>query len=127
MKILTKYDRGIIVSVLILTIFVYIFIGVGISNHTPDSVEIKVDGKLYANYKLSEVQSQKVINISTSFGENTLKITNDGAEMIYSNCKDRLDVKCGKITKSGQMIICIPNRITVELLGNRDKVDKVTY
>ncbi len=128
MKILTKYDILIMLTVFITAVFSYAFIGIAASGNSPDTVEIMVDGELYASYKLNEVYNPQIIQINTEFGRNTLKITRDGAEMTDSDCKDRLDVKCGKITKSGQIIICIPNRVSVKLKGNSiEEVDKVTY
>lgn len=127
MKTLTKYDIFIIFTLILVSLLLYCLIGLAATD-TPVNVEIEVDGKLYAKYNLSEITTPKIIEINTQFGNNTLKIFSDGAEMTDSDCKDRLDVKCGKITKVGQIIVCIPNRITVKLCGNdEEKVDKVTY
>ncbi len=126
MKIITKYDICIIFFLLLTVMLSYCTIGLTAAADTPETLEITVDGKLYASYKLNDISVPETVNIDTQFGKNTLKITHDGAEMTDSNCKDRLDVKCGKITKVGQIIICIPNRVTVRLLG-KEKVDRVTY
>ena len=51
-----------------------------------------------------------------------------GARVTEASCPDKTDIQSGKITKPGQMIVCVPNRVTVRILGkNRVTVDKVTY
>ncbi len=128
MKILTKSDKLIIVLILLLSVLSYIIMALNITAEAPRSVEITVNGKLYAQYNLAEIKSSKNVEIKTEFGINTLKLTDDGAEMISANCKDKLDIKCGKITKVGQIIVCAPNRVLVKLTGDADeKIDKVTY
>jgi hypothetical protein len=48
--------------------------------------------------------------------------------MVDASCPDKKDVKIGKITKTRQMIICAPNRVSVKLGGNTKlQVDKVSY
>ncbi len=126
MKIITEYDIYIIIFLLLVAILLYCVIGFFAASDAPEILEISVDGKLYASYTLSDIATPEAVRISTQFGNNTLEISHDGAKMTDSDCKDRLDVKCGKITKAGQVIICIPNRVIVRLLGE-DKVDKVTY
>lgn len=128
MKILTKLDKLIIVLILLLSILSYVVMALSIASNVPNSVVITVNGKLYANYDLAEIKSPEIIRINTEFGKNILKITSDGAEMLDSDCKDKFDVKCGKITKIGQIIICVPNRVSVELKGTiKEEIDKVTY
>ncbi len=128
MKFLTKFDIYIIIAVVLLAVLSYLALGIGISNDIPIAAEIMVDGKIYCRYNLSDIASHKIVEIDTKFGKNTLKITNNGAEMIDADCKDKLDIKCGKISKAGQIIICVPNHVSVRLVGsNANNVDKVTY
>ncbi len=128
MKMLTRYDICIVIIVLLATVVSYCAVGFDAANEAPYAVEITVDSKLYANYNLTDAVTPQIVKISTEFGNNVLKITSDGAEMTESDCPDHLDVKCGKITKVGQVIVCVPNRVVVKLIGNGERnVDKVTY
>ncbi len=128
MKILTKYDVGIVGIILFLALATYCIMGFKAAQNVPNTVEIMVDGELYASYNLAEITQPKLVEIKTSYGRNVLKISSDGAEMIAADCKDSLDVRCGKITNEGQIIICVPNRVAVTLVGKGyGKVDKVTY
>ncbi len=127
MNNLTKGDKIIVAAVLSLALFVYVIFTFYITAGAPDEVQIFVDGKLYASYSLQNFKEEKNVEIKSEFGTNVLKISNDGAEMLSASCPDKRDVMDGKITKSGQTIICMPNRVMVKLLGNNDEVDRVTY
>ncbi len=128
MKMLTKSDKLIIVFILLLSVLSYAVTVLSISAERPESVVITVDGRLYAHYNLAEITNPQTVEIDTEFGLNILHLTSDGAEMLDADCKDKFDVKCGKITKVGQIIVCVPNRVSVKLTGKADeKIDKVTY
>ncbi len=128
MNMLTKSDKLIIVLILILSILSYAVTLLGVSSEAPEAVVVTVNGKLYAYYDLADITSSQTVKINTEFGSNTLKITSDGAQMTDADCKDKFDIKCGKITKVGQIIVCAPNRVSVKLTGNSpEKIDKVTY
>ena len=80
------------------------------------------------NQFLIDITEDKILRIETEQGFNILKITEKGALMTNASCPDKIDVKSGEISKSGQMIICIPNKVLVRITGkNKLNVDKVTY
>ncbi len=128
MKILTKGDKIIAVFLALLALGTYLTFAFCVSAVSPDSVEIFVDGEKYASYTLSGLDEEKTVKISSAYGENLLRLFPDGVQMIDATCPDKRDVRMGKITKPGQTIICIPNRVLVKLRGDADDtVDKVTY
>ena len=58
-------------------------------------------------------------------GTNKIRIDSDGVSMVYASCPDNLCVHQGKINKKGQSVICLPNRIIIEIKGQKPKVDAV--
>lgn len=50
----------------------------------------------------------------------TVVINGGGVSVINSTCADGTCEKSGVITRAGQRIICLPNRIVVELVGYSD-------
>ena len=50
-------------------------------------------------------------------GTNTLVIENGAAWLSHANCPDELCVKQGKISHNGQVITCLPNKLTVTVYG----------
>ena len=54
-------------------------------------------------------------------GKNTLIIKDGEAYVVDSSCPDHLCENMGKISKVGQSVICLPNRVTVEIVGDPDE------
>ena len=53
-------------------------------------------------------------------GTNILVIENGEAWLKSANCPDALCVKQGKVHSDGQVITCLPNRLTVTVYGGED-------
>lgn len=124
---MTKTDKIVIVVILILAAVVYAVFNFIIFGNSPEKVVVLVDGSDYATYKLAEIKGTETITVETDFGVNVIEITNRGARVVEASCPDKLDVHSGEITKNGQMIVCVPNRLTVRLYGRNSQVDRVTY
>ena len=125
---ITRWDKVVIVFVLVVAAVVYAVLVGALWNEQPKSVEVFVDGEKYASYNFAEISGAKSVEINTKYGYNVLEITNEGARMTESSCPDKVDVLCGEISKPGQMIVCIPNRVSVKILGKEKlNIDKVTY
>ena len=83
-------------------------------------VIITVDGKEYARVPLSQPQT---VTIQQDNGEvNVVEISDHGAVMQSSTCKNQQCVHMGEVTvenweyrTNGAFIICLPNRVTMEL------------
>ena len=124
---MTKADKIVVGLILIFAIVFYMVFNIIVFGDNPERVVISVDGDEYASYKLSEIVDKKTVRIETEFGVNVVEITNRGARVIEASCPDKLDVHCGEINKNGQMIVCVPNRLTIRLYGNSNEVDRVAY
>ncbi len=85
-----------------------------------DVVIISVDGKEYKRVPLTEPQ---VVTIEQADGcVNVVEVTAQGAVMRSSTCDNQLCVGMGEVTVDNwpyranqQFIICLPNRVSVEL------------
>lgn len=74
-------------------------------------VVVSINGESVAEYSLSLDGEYPLNN-----GTNKLKIENGEAWMIYADCPTTGSTKCtyqGKISKRGEMITCLPNKIVV--------------
>ena len=85
-----------------------------------DMVIISVDGKEYARVPLSKPQTVTVAQKDGSV--NVVEISDHGAVMLSSTCDNQLCVEMGEVTVDNweyrpnqQFIICLPNRVGVEL------------
>ena len=85
-----------------------------------DMVIISVDGKEYARVPLSKPQTVTVAQKDGSV--NVVEVSDHGAVMHSSTCDNQLSVEMGEVTVDNweyrpnqQFIICLPNRVGVEL------------
>ena len=78
------------------------------------SVLITVDGKEYGRYQLS---SEQEIQINET---NVLEIRDGEAKMKSADCPDQICVHQRAISKNGESIICLPNKVVVSIEGAED-------
>lgn len=77
--------------------------------------EVTVDGATVGKYSL-EIDSTYSINNGT----NVITVENGWVYMSYSSCPDHVCEKTGKAKHVGQTIVCLPNRVTVTIIGKSD-------
>lgn len=86
------------------------------------SVTVKVEGEITGVYSLAEDQT-----IEINGGTNILSIKNGYADMIEADCPDLLCVKQKAISKNGENIICLPNKVVVTIDSSENsEIDAVT-
>ncbi len=108
----------IILCVAGLTVLVHRYIG----GNGANMVIIKVDGAIQGSYSLSV---DKEIEING--GTNILKISNGKADMIEADCPDQLCVHQKEVSLNHESIICLPNRVVVEVESREEsRYDAVT-
>lgn len=78
-------------------------------------VSVKANGEEVARYPLS-VDAVYELN----GGTNTLVIEGGKAYLKDATCPDKLCVRRGTISKVGEVITCLPNKLTVTVIGGND-------
>ena len=81
------------------------YVKVTVGNSTPVSYPLDTDGEF-----------------SLNGGTNILVIEGGEAYMKSAVCPDKTCVKIGKISHTGERIVCLPNKIIVEVLGAHDEI-----
>ncbi len=86
----------------------YLFGGKG------DLAVITVDGKVYGRYDLAK---DRQVEITDASGQvtNRLRIQNETVWMEWADCPDQICVEHAAVSRGGQTIICLPNRVAVEI------------
>ncbi|WP_379134485.1 NusG domain II-containing protein [Paenibacillus sp. sgz500958] len=92
------------------------------------AAQITVDGRPYKTVNLTK--KEQVIDIQTKYGHNTLKVFDYGIQMVSADCPRKISMQMGFKTKPHQQIICIPNRVLVEVINpegsqGEDELDAV--
>lgn len=104
------WDVCLIVGFLLLALVLYLCFGT--NQEEGAGVIVAVNGEEVARYSLTESGTYELND-----GSNTLKIEGGEAWLIHANCPDSLCVKQGKIHQRGQVITCLPNKLTVTVYG----------
>ena len=113
-KLFSKND--LILIILLVLASAVMLIGISLFSKKGAKVVVSVDGKELASFPLSE---DTVYNISGYHGgENILEIKDGKAHLTNASCPDKLCVNMGYISKTGQSIICLPNKVVIEIKGN---------
>ena len=76
-------------------------------------VRVSVNGEVVAEYSLS-ADGEYALN----GGTNILVIENGEAYIRWANCPKQICVKDGKISRAGERITCLENRVIVEVVGD---------
>ena len=102
--------------------FVCFFAKEGLGEYTNSQIYVKKANKVVEKIDVSKLKTEKY---EINAGTNTICITKDGVYMKDASCPDKLCKKSGKINKPGQSIVCLPNKIMVEIVGVKKDVDAV--
>ncbi len=81
-------------------------------------VVAKVDGQEVGRWSL-ETSVDEVIE--TEAGQNRLVIAEGRASVVEADCPDGICVKQGKISHTGQTIVCLPHKLVIEIEGKAEE------
>ena len=113
----------IILLILIVAVGLIISFGPLAGKVSGTDVRITVNGDTYGIYSLMEDQT---IEISKDGHTNVIIIEDGTVRMESSTCKNQICVDHGKISLIGDGIVCLPNRVVVEIEGKGGDVDVIS-
>lgn len=114
-----------LVLIIFLILFSFIFIlkdRFFASNSNDKYIAISVDGKDYKNLEFKE--ETYTYPLKTKYGFNKIEIAKDYVRVLEADCPNKLDVLQGKIHLIHQSIVCIPNRMIIEIKSKTDQKDR---
>ncbi len=83
-------------------------------------VRVTVEGKLYGTWPLSE---DARIEIRRDGHTNILVIEDGSLRMEEADCRSQVCVRTGRVSLTGQTIVCLPARVAAEITGGGDGED----
>ncbi len=81
-----------------------------------ETVQIMVDGSLYEEVPLAQEQT---ITVENALGVNKVVISGGKVTVESADCPDKICVRQGSISKSGETIICLPHKLVVAVKGRK--------
>ncbi|WP_288304901.1 NusG domain II-containing protein [uncultured Fusobacterium sp.] len=88
-------------------------------------VEIYVDGKLKYTYSLQK--EEKDLFVDTNLGGVNVKFKDNMVRVTSSNSPLKINVKRGWIKDPGEVIIGIPDRLVIKVVGDKDDDNGLDY
>lgn len=87
-------------------------------NQPAGSVVISIAGVLYTEVPLDE---NIEIRVESNLGVNLIKIEDGSVRIIEATCPDRLCISHSPIQQTGEQIVCLPNKVVVEIKRKDDR------
>lgn len=124
MKRKAKYFK--IGDLVIYSFLLFFFAALGmnitsLSQEKASKVEIYVDGKLQYVYPLQK--EERDIFVATNLGGVNVKFKDDMVRVTTSNSPLKLNVKQGWIKDPGEVIIGVPDRLLIKIVGDSKNND----
>lgn len=89
-----------------------------------DTVVITVSGHRYATLPLDVAREVKVPG---RIGTSVIQIAHERTRFVSSPCTGKICVHTGWLSRSGEIAICLPNAVSVELTGTRQEFDSINF
>ncbi len=123
-KILKKHKIEIIIITCILLVSILAIIIINLLSNKGRYVVVIYNQKEQASYALD-----KDIEVDLTYEENhynKLVIKDGKASIVEASCPDKICVKTYSISKVGETIVCLPNKVVIKIVGQKTDVDVVT-
>ncbi len=114
MIILKKREMIIIIIVAALAAVSILLINQESSSSTERYIVITVNKELYKKIPFDDATMEKLV-VQTDLGSNTIVIENGSVNVVDANCPDLVCVNTKPATQVGDMIVCLPHRLIIEI------------
>ena len=101
-----------------IAIGIFVFLMLMLGRDEGAFVRVSIGGDEVSEYSLSVDGEYEFLD-----GKIVLKIESGEAFVITSDCPDKSCISLGKISRSGESIICLPNRFSATVIGGDGEVD----
>ena len=99
------------------------------ANTAPRAKTAKIlsDGEMVRVVDLENVKTPYEFTVtSKDGGENTVRVENGRIAVVSADCPDKICVKRGFISGAQPPIVCLPNKLTVVVIGDDKDIDAIT-
>ena len=124
MKLRPKFFLGDSLIILMSLVFIIFSFKTFWHFETGSVVQVNFKGETYGNFSLFQ---DKKISLIGKEGESVIEIKDGQARLKSAPCRNQYCIQQGWIRFTGQMLICIPNEISIEILGKTKAYDSLNY
>lgn len=113
-KKINKYDIALIVFIIAVSSFFIFYNGRNVTYSNTNRAVIYSEGKIIGEYVLNDKYKNE-FTVKTSNGYNKIKIENGEIWIEDASCTDKYCIHQGKISGSGENIVCLPNKLIIKV------------
>lgn len=73
------------------------------------------------------LEQERVVTVEGPVGDVIVRIGGGSARVIEADCRDKLCVTMGAISRPGAWVACLPNHVFVRVLGTDAGTDAIAY
>lgn len=122
-KVIKVGDIIVIAALLVLSVVIFLSSLPAKSKEVAEAV-VSINGEEYARYSLSE---DIEVTVEQDGHTNVIEIRAGAVRVKSADCPDNSCVHQGFITKGGEVIVCLPAKLTVTLDKAEKQLDSVVY
>ena len=120
-KILRKGDF-VLLFIFILAAALTAFLPLSRPASSSQLVRITCRGEDYGIFPLGE---DREVDVTSGDHHNLVSIQDGTVHMESADCRNQVCVNTGTISRSGDLIVCLPNQVVVEIIGGEEDEDEV--
>ena len=126
---MTKWVIIVILTIFILSISLFFIISLNNLDQGGKYISIQIAGVEERKITFNNTSEKNEYDIKSKFGSNTIEVNKGKVRVIEASCPDKLDVKQGYIKNVGEIIVCMPNNLIIEIKSDKNinDIDTVNY
>ena len=119
---MTRADRILIILVVCALPFLYARMWTG--NTSAGYLQIQAGNKEPVTEELS---TDRTLHIHGPLGDSIIAVSHGRARFVSSPCRGQVCVQTGWLQTTGDLAACLPNRISLSLLGQHPRFDTINF
>jgi hypothetical protein len=119
---MTRADR--ILIIIIMSALPVLYTRMWAGNTDAGYLQIQAGSKAPITEELSP---DRTLHIHGPLGDSVIAVNNGRARFISSPCRGQVCVQTGWLQTSGDFAACLPNRISLTLLGQHPRFDAINF
>jgi hypothetical protein len=110
--------RALDIAIFVFALLVITLISIQTYARGGGTPEIMIEAEQQWIYPLD---AEATVRVPGPLGETVVEIKDGAVRVISSPCPEKICIKTGRISKPGQWIACLPNRVFISIRGKRSE------
>ncbi|MGD9568493.1 MAG: NusG domain II-containing protein [Sedimentibacter sp.] len=122
---INKYDIALIIVIIAVNALILIYGSFNAVDKGQNIAYVYSENKLIGEYTLTDnYETEFTVDIGSG-RYNTVHIENGKVWIHEATCPDKICLNQGKISQDGEIIVCLPNKLMVQIKDNQESEDEI--